>query len=113
MKRFILHLIGLGLIVYYLLPYLVDGISVEDYQAAAIAALLFAFINVAVNPVVRAITLPLNIVTLGLFGFIINVLLFWFVASLISGFTVASITAALFGALILTLANWLLEKLLN
>jgi putative membrane protein len=113
MKKFILQLIGLALVVYYLLPYLVDGISVEDYQAAIIAALVFAFINIAVKPIVKIVTLPLNIVTLGLFGFIVNVLLFWFVASIISGFTVATFTAALFGAIVMTAANWLIEKIVD
>ena len=111
MKKFIVQLIGLGLVVYYLLPSLIDGISVEDYQAALIAALLFAFINIAIKPVIRIVTLPLNVLTLGLFGLVVNVLLFWFVASVIDGFTVTTTLAALFGALILTAANWLIDKL--
>jgi len=113
MKKFIVQLIGLGLVVYYLLPYLVDGISVEDYKAAIIAALIFAFINIAIKPIINVITLPLNVITLGLFGLIVNVLLFWFVASVIVGFTVTTTTAAFLGAIILTLANWLLDKLID
>jgi len=113
MKKFIVQLIGLGLVVYYLLPYLVDGISVEDYKAAIIAALIFAFINIAIKPIINVITLPLNVITLGLFGLIVNVLLFWFVASVIVGFTVTTTTAAYLGAIILTLANWLLDKLID
>lgn len=111
MKKFIIQLIGLGLVVYYVLPAVVDGISVEDYKAAIIAALVFAVINIAIKPIISIITLPLNILTLGIFGLLVNVLLFWFVASVIDGFTVATTLAALFGAIILTLANWVIDKI--
>lgn len=111
MKRFIIQLVLLSLVVYYLLPELVSGIAVIDYRSAIIAAVLFSFINIAVAPVLKIITLPLNIITLGLFGLLINVLLFWFVASVIDGFMVVSFLSALIGALIMTLANWFIEKI--
>ena len=111
MKKFILQVIGLGLVVYYILARLVDGISIDAGRTAIIAALLFAVINFAVKPILRVITLPLNILSLGLFGLLINVLLFWFVASIIEGFTVVNFMAAFWGALGLTIANWILDKL--
>lgn len=111
MKKFILQIVGLGLVVYYVLPSLIPGISIDEPRTALIAALLFAIINFAVKPILRVITLPLNILTLGLFGLIVNVLLFWFVASIITGFTVVSFMAAFWGALALTVANWILDKL--
>ena len=86
MKKFLVQLIGLSLVVYYLLPEFVDGIATQDYRAAIIAAVLFSFINIAVKPILRIVTLPFNILTLGLFGFVVNILLFWFVASIITGF---------------------------
>jgi putative membrane protein len=113
MTKFILHFIGLALIIYYLLPYFVDGIAVNTYVAAIIATLLFIIINIIIKPIIKIVTLPLNIATLGIFGFVVNVLLFWFVATLISGFVVTDFTAALLGALVLTLANWILERLLR
>lgn len=113
MKKFIVQLIGLGLVVYYLLPAVVDGISVVDYRAAIIAALIFAFINIAIKPIIRIVTLPLNVITLGLFGLIVNVLLFWFVASVIDGFNVATTLAAFFGAIILTIANWIIDSVID
>lgn len=111
MKKFILQIIGLSLVVYYVLPSIISGISIDEPRTALIAALLFALINFAVKPILRIITLPLNILSLGLFGLLINVLLFWFVASIIIGFTVVSFTAALWGAVSLTVANWILVKL--
>jgi putative membrane protein len=113
MKKFILQIIGLGLIVYYVLPSLISGIIIDEPRTALVVALLFAVINFAVRPILKIITLPLNILSFGLFGLIINVLLFWFVASIITGFTVASFMAAFWGALALTVANWLLGKLTN
>jgi len=111
MKKFILQLIGLSLVVYYLLPELVSGISIGGFRSAIIAAVLFSFINIAVKPILRIITLPLNLISFGLFGLLVNVFLFWFVASVIDGFSVASFTAALIGAVIMTFANWLIEKI--
>lgn len=113
MKSFILHLVGLSAFIYYAMPEFIPGISVDGGRAAIIAALMFAFINFAIKPILRVITLPLNILSLGLFGLFINVLLFWFVASIINGFNVINFTAALLGALALTVANWILAKLLK
>ena len=113
MKKFLVQLIGLSLVVYYLLPEFVDGIATQDYRAAIIAAVLFSFINIAVKPILRIVTLPFNILTLGLFGFVVNILLFWFVTSIITGFTVASFNAAVLGAIVMTLANWLIEKIVD
>ena len=111
MKKFILQIIGVGLVVYYILPELVSGISIDNGRTAVIVALLFAVINFAVKPILRVITLPLNILSFGIFGLLVNVLLFWFVASIIEGFTVVDFMAALWGALVLTVANWILDKL--
>lgn len=111
MKKFFLQLIILGLTVYYILPEFVTGISIAEPRTAIIAALLFAVINFAIKPIIRIITLPLNILTLGLFGLLINVLLFWFVAEITTGFTVLNFIAAFWGALVLTLANWLSDAL--
>ncbi len=113
MKKFLAHLVLLALVVYYALPNFIEGIAVTDYRAAIIAAILFGFINIAIKPVINIITLPLNFLTLGMFGLAINVFLFWFVSSIITGFSVATITAAILGALVMTIANWVIEKVLN
>lgn len=111
MKKFILQIIGSALIVYYALPYFVADITVTAGRSAIIAALAFAFINFAIKPVVRVITLPLNIISLGLFGLVVNILLFWFVSSIVDGFTVANFVAAFWGALIMTVGTWILDKI--
>ena len=111
MKRFILQIAGLSLVVFYGLPYVIPGIALDGGRAAVIAAVVFAFINFAIKPVLRIITLPLNFLSFGLFGLLINVLLFWFVASIIDGFTVVNFMAAFWGALVMTVANWILDKI--
>lgn len=111
MKKFIIQIVGLSAAVFYGLPYIIPGISVDGGRAAIIAAVMFAFINFAIKPVLRVITLPLNILSLGLFGLLINVLLFWFVSSIISGFTVVNFMSAFWGALAMTVATWVLDKI--
>lgn len=113
MKKFIFHLILLAVIVYFGLPYVIDGIAIDPGRTGIIAAVLFAFINITVKPIINIITLPLNILSLGLFGFIVNVLLFWVVASVIDGIAVVDIVSALWGSLVMIVANWIIEKILR
>jgi putative membrane protein len=93
--------------------YAVPGIEVSSVVTALIVAAILAFINLIVKPIVKILTLPLNILTLGLFSLILNGLFFWFVASLIAGFSVATFKAALIGALIVSILNWLGNKLVG
>lgn len=111
MKKFFIQIAGLTALVFYGLPYVIPGISLSSTKAALIAALVFAFINFAVKPVIRVITLPLNLLSFGLFGLLVNVLLFWFVSSIISGFNVADFMTAFWGALVMTVGNWILDKI--
>ena len=91
--------------------YLLPSVSVASFYVAVITALLLAVVNTVIRPVLVVITLPVNILTLGLFTLVINGLLFWFVASFVEGFHVAGFWAALVGALlyslISTFASWL------
>jgi putative membrane protein len=112
MKKFILHILTLSLIVFYALPEFVGGITIDSGRTALIAALLFAFINFAIKPIIGVVTLPLNFLTLGLAGFVVNILLFWFVGSVIDGFQISNFTSAALGAISLTVSNWILNKLL-
>jgi len=92
--------------------YLLPSVSVESFYVAVITAFLLAIVNTVIRPVLVLITLPINILTLGLFTLVINGLLFWFVASFVEGFRVAGFWSALGGALlyslISTFASWLL-----
>lgn len=96
------------------IAYFLPGIAVSGVYAALIAALILGIINALLRPLLIVLTLPVNILTLGLFTLIINALLFWFASTIVKGFDVADFKAAFFGALIMWLVswftNWLLKK---
>ena len=93
--------------------YLVPDIYVSSFATAIIVGGCLAFINLIIKPIITILTLPLNILTLGFFSLIINGLIFWFLASFINGFTVKTFYAAFVGALVVSVLNWLGDKLLN
>ncbi|MBI5911243.1 MAG: phage holin family protein [Betaproteobacteria bacterium] len=92
--------------------YLLPSVTVASFYIALIIALALSFLNTLIRPVLVLITLPITILTLGLFTLVINALLFWFVASFVAGFQVAGFWSAFWGALlysmISSLASWLL-----
>lgn len=79
--------------------YLYSGVKVEGIIAALIAALVLGLANAIIRPVLILLTLPVTILTMGLFIFIINAFLFWFVAEVVKGFTVSGFMAAFIGSL--------------
>jgi putative membrane protein len=95
-----------------LVAYLYTGVKVDDFLSAAIAALVLGLVNAVVRPLLVLLTLPVTILTLGLFLFVINALLFWFVAEIVSGFHVTGFVAALIGSVLYSLVtlvtSWLL-----
>jgi putative membrane protein len=92
--------------------YLMPGISVASFATALVAALVLGLINAVVRPVLVLLTLPVTILTLGLFIFVLNGLLFWFVGSFIQGFVVDGFWSGVFGAIVFSLISWLLSALL-
>jgi putative membrane protein len=92
--------------------YLMPGISVASFTTALVAALVLGLINAVVRPVLVLLTLPVTIITLGLFIFVLNGLLFWFVGSFIQGFVVDGFWSGVFGAIVFSLISWLLSALL-
>lgn len=88
------------------LPYLVPSVQVESITTALVAALVLGLVNTLIRPLLVLLTLPVTVVTLGLFVFVINALLFWFVASFVKGFSVAGFWSAFFGAIVYALVSW-------
>ncbi len=81
---------------------IVPGIEVKSLGVALVVALILGVINVTLKPVLLLITLPLTVITLGLFTFILNALLFWFIAAFFPGFSVSGFFPAFIGALIVS-----------
>ena len=92
--------------------YLMPSIQVSSFWAALIAALVLGLVNTLVRPVLVILTLPVTLLTLGLFILVINALLFWFVGSILQGFQVASFGSAFFGALLYSIISCVLSWLL-
>ena len=91
--------------------YLVPSISVSSFGAALVAALALGLVNAVVRPVLALLTLPVTVLTLGLFIFGLNGLLFWGVASVLEGFHVGGFWPGVFGAIVFSLVSWLLSAL--
>lgn len=87
----------------------VPGILVESIYTAVIVAVLWGILGLTVRPVLRILTFPINILTFGLFSFVLNALIFWFLATFITGFHVYGFVPALEGSLILAIVAWALH----
>jgi putative membrane protein len=94
------------------LPYLMSSIQVDSFTTALIAALVLGLINTFIRPVLVLLTLPATVLTLGLFIFVINGLLFWFVGSFVQGFHVAGFWSAVGGAILYSIISWALSALI-
>ena len=94
------------------LPYIFTSIHVDGFVTALVAALVLGLINTLIRPLLVLLTLPVTLLTLGLFIFVINGLLFWFVGSFIHGFTVDGFWAGVFGAIVYSLISWALSSLI-
>ena len=94
------------------LPYVFPWVQVDSFRAALIAALALGLINTLVRPLLILLTLPATVFTLGLFIFVINGLLFWWVGSFVDGFHVGGFWPGVFGAIVYSLISWLLSALL-
>jgi|SRR5579872_3031445 len=89
---------------------IVPGISIASVYTAVIAALLWGLISLTLKPILTILTLPITILTLGLFSLVVNALLFWFLATFVAGFTVSGFIPALAGSFLLSLVVWVLHK---
>lgn len=106
--RILLSALALLVIAYY-----VPGIMVDGVYIAIIAAVVLGILNAVVRPVLLLLTFPITFLTLGLFAFVINALLFWFAASFLEGFSVSGFWPALLGSVLMTVAGALSNKLLK
>jgi len=92
-----------------LVAHLYPGVSVASFGAALIAALVLGLFNALVRPLLVLLTLPVTLLTLGLFLFVINALMFWAAASVLQGFNVAGFSAALIGSLLYSVCGMVID----
>ena len=93
--------------------YLFPGIQVSGFGTALVAALVLGILNAFFRPILIILTLPINVLTLGLFTFVINALLLMMTSGVIGGLVVSGFGSALFGSLIISLVSWLLSSFIN
>ena len=91
--------------------YIVPGVHVSSFVSAIIVALVLGVVNAIIKPILVILSLPIEILTLGLFTFVINAALFYFVGLLGIGLSISGFGAAFIGALVLTIVSWLLSSL--
>ena len=106
--RWLLNSLAL-LVVAYLLP----GFAISGIYAALVAALILGLVNAIIRPVLILLTLPITLLSLGLFTFIINAAMLWLVATIVKGFNIESFGTALLAAIILWLVGFLTNALLE
>ena len=93
--------------------YLLDGIHVSGFLSAVFAAAMLGILNAFFRPIALLLTLPINILSLGLFTFIINALMLKMASGVISGFEVMGFWSAIFGSLLISIISWLLNSFIN
>lgn len=108
MIAFIVHLV-LTAVLLLIVASVVKGIEIKSFGAALIGAFVLGLVNALVRPIMVFLTLPLTILTFGLFLLVINALMLGLAAALVPGFRVRGFVPALFGSLLLTLLNLLIE----
>jgi putative membrane protein len=96
-----------------LTTYIVPGVSITGgWVDILLVALVWSVLTMVVRPILAVLTLPLTIITFGLFSFVINAFLFYAMHWLVPSFTVAGVLPALLGAIVLSLLNWVIQKVL-
>ncbi len=96
-----------------LVAYIYQGVEVRSFTAALVAAFLIGLLNTIVRPALVLLTLPVTVLTLGLFLFVINALMFWAASGLMESFHVRGFTAALIGSLIYSALGLVIDSALE
>ena len=93
--------------------YVYNGVEVRDFTAALVAAFVIGLFNVVLRPILVVLTLPVTVITLGLFLFVINALMFWAASGVLTGFHVTGFGAALVGSLLYSVLGIVIESALG
>ncbi|EKD53589.1 MAG: hypothetical protein ACD_61C00009G0006 [uncultured bacterium] len=96
---------------FYVTAYIVPGVRIANFQALAVVAIVWGVLSIVLKPILILLTLPVNILTLGLFTFVINAFLIMLMSNFVVGFKVDNFGTALLAAIVLALLNVVLGKL--
>lgn len=95
------------------LPSFVPGIAITSFGTALLVALFFGILNAVVRPIILLIAFPITLITLGLFSFVVNAALFWWVGSFVKGFEVHGFVPALLGSLVVSVVSFFAHKIFS
>jgi putative membrane protein len=109
--RLLIHWL-LSALAVYIVAHIVPGISVSGLTAALIAALVIGLINATLGLLLKVVTFPLTILTLGLFWLVINALMLELASAFVPGFEVRGFLSAFIGSILISLVSWVLQQLL-
>ncbi len=108
--KIIWHWLILSIAIYvttYIMP---NTVSANPSYVILVVGACLMFVNFVIKPIISLLTLPINILTLGIFGIVLNGAFFWLLADVIPGFHIVSFSGAVIAALIVSIANWILER---
>lgn len=91
----------------YVTQFLIDGIWVKDFLSALIASLIIGFLNTFVKPILTLISLPIVLLSFGLFMLIINAMLLWFAGEILEGIEITGFMPAFWGSIIISIGTWM------
>ncbi len=112
MKKYILGWAVLTLAI-LIVAKLVEGIQYASLESLVVASLILSLLNLLIRPVLVMLTLPLTFLSFGLFIFVLNGLLFYFVGHLVDGIVIVSLETAVLGAFLVTIVSWILNKIVG
>ncbi len=101
----------INVIAFYVVSYLIPEVKIANWQALLVLAVVWGVLAAVIRPILVLLTLPINVVTLGLFVFVINAGLLLLAAKVVEGFEIANFTTALIAAVLLAILNIFLSKL--
>ena len=104
MTKLLIKWVAFAFVVMFV-AWLIPGVEVENFLTAMIATVVIVFVNAFIKPVLKLLTLPINILSLGLFTLVINALLFMFVAYVVPGVSVDGFLSALLGSIVLAILS--------
>lgn len=91
--------------------YIVPGFEVDNFQTALLASIVIGLINIFIRPILLLVTLPINLLTLGLFTFVINAVVLWLASQVITGMTIESPLAGILAAIVISIVSTILSHI--
>lgn len=112
-RKSLLAKLLITMVALFVTAYIVPGMTIEGLFAGFVAALILGLVNIVIKPIFIILTLPLTILSMGLFLLVINGLMLLLTAGLVPGFTLVGFWSAVFGAILLSIATWFLNQILD